>query len=250
MRLELRQDVAIVRLEAGRANAMGTAFLTKLGDLVDAFESGDAKAGVVIGYEKFFSAGLDLTEVVGYDRDTMRRFMGAFEAVMSRVFACPKPLVAAINGHALAGGCVLAVQADVRVMTDAPVKIGLNETQLGIGMPAAVVESARTALPPASLQALIAEGRLFSPHEALAAGLVDEVAPAASLESRALERAALLASIAGPGYTQVKAAIRAPARERMRANAESELERWLDTWFSDNARAKISAAATRVRKGA
>jgi enoyl-CoA hydratase len=247
MRFELYGGVAVLRLEAGRANAISTDFLTKLGGLLDAFDASAAKAGVVIGYDKFFSAGLDLGEVVGYDRAQMAGFMGAFEAALTRIFTCPKPIVAAINGHALAGGCVIALQADVRLMIDAPVSIGLNETRLGIGMPAAVIESARIALPPASVQALIAEGRVFSPAAALAAGLVDEVVPAASFESRALARALELAEIAGPGYAQVKAAIRAPALERTRARGAAELECWLDTWFSDGARARIEAAAARLK---
>src|SRR5207249_7628146 len=126
------------------------------------------------------------------------------------------PVVAAVNGHAIAGGCVLALQADVRIGARADFRMGLNEVQLGIALPAVVLETLRAQVPPQSLLPIALEGRLFPPHEALALGLLHEVVPKESLEQRAAERALELASLPRQAFAAVKSAIRAPVAERLR----------------------------------
>jgi enoyl-CoA hydratase len=242
------EDVAVLRLQTGKANAMTREVLDQIERLVDGFEQGGARAAVMIGYERYFSAGLALPSLVDLDRQTMRGFIRRFGEVMGRVFACPKPIVAAINGHAIAGGCVLALQCDVRLMTDGEAKIGLNETQLGIGLPASVLEPLRLAVPVRSLVAIAYTGRLFSPTEALGLGLVDELAPPGELERRAIDRAHALAQVPTIGVAQVKLGLRRPALEAIRARGDEETERWLDTWFSPEAHARRAETVARLRR--
>src|SRR5215468_9280872 len=128
MRIERQGEVAVLRLESGKVNAIGPAFLEGLNGLLDGL--GDAKAALVIGRGNSFSAGLDLPALVELDRPAMRGFIGSFDRTMLRLWELPIPLVAAVNGHAIAGGCVLALQADLRLAADREAKIGLNETQL------------------------------------------------------------------------------------------------------------------------
>ena len=165
---------------------------------------------------------------------------------MLRVFRSSRPVVAAVNGHAIAGGCVLALMADLRLMGDGPGKIGLPETQLGIGLPAVVIEPLRLSVPPASFVPVALEGRTFSATEAKQVGLIDEVVPQAELLERAVARATTLAAIPSAAYAQVKAALRGPALERIARVAETEREHWLDTWFSPAARARVDAAVARL----
>src|SRR5437660_3318581 len=173
MGIERAGDVALIRMEAGKVNAMGPAFLAALSGLLD--ELGDAAAAVITGQGSVFSAGLDLPALVDVDRAAMRAFMERFDELILRLFQLPQPLVAAVNGHAIAGGCVLALQADVRIAADRDARIGLNETQLGIGLPSAVVETLRWQVPGPSLAAIALEGRLLSPREALQSGLLHEL---------------------------------------------------------------------------
>jgi enoyl-CoA hydratase len=215
---------------------------------VDEFERSDARAAVVIGYERYFSAGLALPTLIELDRPTMKSFIERFGEVMLRVFACPKPMVAAINGHAIAGGCVLALQCDHRVMIDGEAKIGLNETQLGIGLPSSVLEPLRLAVPASSLVTVAYEGRLFSPHEALELGLVDELTPPAEIEARATDRARALAAVPATAVAQVKLGIRRPALEAIRARAAEETDRWLDTWFSPEGQQRLKQTVARLKK--
>ena len=241
-------EVAVLRLQGGKANAMSSELLDAIERLVDGFEAGPARAAVIIGYERFFSAGLALPSLVALERPAMQRFIERFSAVMLRVFACPRPVVAAINGHAIAGGCVLALECDWRVMVDADARIGLNETQLGIGLPSSVLEPLKLQVPAASIVPIAMEGRLFSPAEALALGLVHELVPAAELEARARAKAEALAAIPAAALAQVKLGVRRAALQAIHAQAAEDTERWLDTWYSPEARARLDEAVARLRR--
>jgi enoyl-CoA hydratase len=146
MNIERSGEVAVLRMNAGKANAIGPAFLQQLGAQLDAL--GDARALVITGYQAFFSAGLDLPALLALDQDQMSAFIASFGASMLRVFELPLPVVAAVNGHAVAGGCVLAVQCDHRMMADTNGRIGLKEVALGIGLPPVVVETLRSQVRP------------------------------------------------------------------------------------------------------
>jgi enoyl-CoA hydratase/carnithine racemase len=244
----ISEDVALLRLEAGKANAMSRELLDALDALLTQLEASAARAAVVTGYDRFFSAGLALPSLIDLDRASMRDFIGRFSQVMARVFAQPLPMVAAVNGHAIAGGCVLALMCDWRVMSEGDFKIGLNEVQLGIGLPSVVLEPLRLQLPPPSLLPLALEGRLVAPHEALELELLHEVVPATSLIERATARARELAAVPSSGFAQVKAGLRRPAREAMERLGADEAERWLDSWFSPAARERLTAAVARLKR--
>src|SRR5947208_17157872 len=244
MRLERDGQVAVLRMQSGKVNAIGPASLATLGELRG--QLGDARAAVITGEGNAFSAGLDLPSLIDLDRATMRQFMGRFDEFMLRLFELPIPLVAAVNGHAIAGGCVLALQADVRIGADRDVRIGLNETQLGIGLPAVVLETLRCQVPPQSLALIALEGRLFSPRDALQVGLVHEVVPEAELFDKALARAQALAALWPAGVRQVKSALRAPVAARIRELDAMQSDKWVESWLS--AEPGLRATVARLKK--
>ena len=246
MRIERRGNVALVTLQSGKVNAVSASFLQDFGAVLD--QASDARAVVLTGAGNAFSAGLDLPSLVDLDRSTMRGFIDRFDALMLRIFELPVPVIAAVNGHAIAGGCVLALQCDLRLAADKDARIGLNETQLGIGLPAVVLETLRWQVPASSLAPIALEGRLFQPREALQLGLVHEVVPEAELLSRALARADALAALPPGGLRQVKASLRRPAAEAVRAHDSAEAERWLDGWFSAETQARLRAAVAKLKK--
>ena len=246
MRVEPRGEIALLRLEAGKANAFGRALIAHLVGLLDELVGSGARGLVITGYERFFSAGLALPELIELPRTEMRAFIRSFDDLMARIFALPLPVVAAINGHAIAGGCVLALQADERHIADARCKIGLSEAQLGLGLPAIVVETLRAAVPVGSLRRLALEGALVEPAEALALGLVDRVVAPGELENSAVERARALASAPGAGFAHIKSALRAPYLARARAIEEAEADRWLDTWFDSETQGRLRDAVARL----
>ena len=247
MKIETHGDVAVVRLEAGKANAMNTALLDGIDALLDEVEASDARAVVLTGYDRFFCAGLDLVSLSKLDRAGMDAFMRHFERVMPRIFFLPLPVVAAVNGHAVAGGCVLALQADLRVMA-AGAKMGLNEIALGVGLPPSVVVSLQHRVGPHAAFEIVMTGQLYDAEIAHEKDLVDEVAPPDQVLERSIELAQLLAGKPGPAYRHTKAGLRAEARRRLEASGEEPLETWLDTWFSDESQELVAAAVAQLTK--
>src|SRR6266446_3211274 len=195
MELERIGEAVVLRMRAGKANAIGPAWLGRMETLLEEVAAARPRALVVTGYEGFFSAGLDLPALDALNSEEMGTFIAGFSRVMLRIFELPLPVVAAVNGHAIAGGCVLALQADVRVGARADFRMGLNEVQLGIGLPAVVLETLRAQVPAPSLLPIALEGRLFAPEEALAVGLLHELASPDRFEQRAVARALELGAL-------------------------------------------------------
>jgi enoyl-CoA hydratase len=248
MQLERIGEAMLLRMRAGKANAMGPAWLQQMESLLDEAVAARARAVVITGYEGFFSAGLDLPTLDGLDEQAMGSFMTGFSRTMLRIFELPLPVIAAVNGHAIAGGCVLAMQADVRIGAASDFRIGTNEVQLGIGLPAVVLETMRAQLPPPSLLPVAQEGRLFSPDEALSVGLLHELVPADRLEQRAVARAMELGALPGTAYASVKRGLRAPVAQRVRELQAQDASRWAETWSSDEGRERRRRAIERLTR--
>ena len=235
-----------IRLQAGKANAMSSQMLDAVERAFDEFEGSDARAAVITGYDKYFSAGLALPELIALDRPALQKFIVRFNAVMERVLRCPRPVVAAVNGHAIAGGCVLMLQTDWRVGADVDCKIGLNEVQIGIGLPAIVTETLRLRVPPSSLVPIALEGRLFSAKEARELGLLDELVPPSELEARAAAKAEALGAVGKEAFAQVKGQLIAPALAAVARDAS--VENWLDSWLSGEGQARLRAVVDKLRR--
>jgi enoyl-CoA hydratase len=246
MRIERDGAVAILTMESGKANAMSAQMLDALSAMFR--DSSDAKAAVITGNEKIFSAGLDLPSIIDLERGPLTAFMKKFEAVMLQAFELPIPLVAAISGHAIAGGAVLALQADVRIAVDREtLRIGFNEAQLGMGLPAMVVEPLREQVPGPSLTRMVLTGELFGPHEALRLGLLHEVAPEGTLMQRALQRAQAFAALPSGGLRNIKSSLRKPIGDRIRAMAGAGNDRFAEIWFAPDTQLALRATVAKLK---
>lgn len=248
MQIEPSGDVAVLPMRAGKANAIGSAFLDRLSAQLDEVEASGAAALVLTGEGRAFSAGLDLPEISALDRSALERFIRRFSEVMLRVFALPVPVVAAINGHAIAGGCVLAMQADVRLAAEGDYRIGLNEVAIGLGLPAVVLETLRCQVSPGSLGPVALEGRLLRPDQARDLGLVEAVLPPAVLLEQARGRAAELAALPGPAFRDVKQALRGPVVAAVRRVEREDARRWVETAFTPAARERLADVVARLNR--
>ncbi|MEK7729780.1 MAG: enoyl-CoA hydratase/isomerase family protein [candidate division KSB1 bacterium] len=238
--LEQRGELGILHLHAGSANALNARVIGAIAEGLQQASAAQLKGLVLTGYERFFSAGLDLISVYEYDRAQMARFLAEFDAAFQRFFAYPKPIIAALNGAATAGGCILALACDYRVMAESAI-IGVNEIQLGLPLPASALEIARHEIPPQQHAYVFYSGKSFGAEEALRVGLVHEVVPPAQLLEAALTRLRAFTAHPGAAGGMLKTMLRGPALERMRSGAKSTGEIFLDAWFSPAARATIGA---------
>jgi enoyl-CoA hydratase len=241
--LERADGFSWLRMNDGKANAIRMDFLDELDRRLDE-ASGPL---VVTGAGKFFSGGLDLPALHGLGRDEVEGLLRQFETTFLRLFAWPAPVVAAVNGHAIAGGCILAMQADYRVGVNAPLQMGINEVAIGVGLPAFVVETFRARIAPAALARLALQGVLLAPGEAREAGLLDEVVEAGSLVARAGEKVRELASVSAAAFAQAKALLRRPALSALAATRNADADSWLDVWFSEPAQAQIASIVARLK---
>jgi enoyl-CoA hydratase len=223
-----------------RGNAINFAFIEAMNAAIDQVERTPASAVVLASQGKAFCAGLDLIEAYDYDRPTFRGFVDGFEGLFMRLFTLGRPVVAAVAGHAMAGGCILAMTADVRVFAAGNWLISLNEVEIGIPFPSGALEIARAALPPLAWTDWLLEGRRFSPAEASAAQVAHALVEGAPLEP-ALERAARLATQPTGPQAAIKAALRAPSVARARADADASRQRFVEAWYAPPAREKIGA---------
>jgi enoyl-CoA hydratase len=230
--LEERGELAIVRMVAGKGNALNLETTRALDECLQNLERGSTSAVVLTGHGSVFGAGVDLPALVSGGPDYVRRFVPAMVAGFERLVTFSKPLVAAVNGHAIAGGAIIMLGCDQRIVVRGKARLGLTEIRVGVEFPAWALEIARFATPPEHLATLILTGRTWLPEEALARGLVDEVVEPDRLIERACEVAAELAAIPAVAYAANKRALRRPLVETARRLTEVEgaalVEKWSD----------------------
>lgn len=225
-----------IAIDRPRKNALGTETMRWLLEAIEA--AGEAPI-LLTGSGDAFSAGLDLKEVASVDRAGMVGYLDLLDRLMTRLFTHPAPTVAAINGHAIAGGCVLVLCCDHRIAgADPKIRIGLNEVALGLPFPPRILEIARRRVPPHHLEEVVLEAGLHAPERALHLGLVDALADDPVQAAGAwLTRVAALPRLA---YAATKAAVRGDLHL-----APAEVERFDDAylaiWLSEDVRARVRA---------
>lgn len=194
---------------------------------------------------KLFCPGLDLQELIELDRPAMEQFVARFNACILELYTFPKPVVAAIHGHAVAGGCVLSLTADWRVLKEGTT-VGLNEVKVGVPFPFGVATILREAALKVEEVALF--GRNYVGQEAVAAGLVHEVTPAGDFESRCRERTEELAAKDPTAFAITKRYLRAAAVEHIRAHDAELMHEFIDAWFSPQTRERLTSIVDGLKK--
>jgi enoyl-CoA hydratase len=230
--------LAEVRLDCGKGNALNPSSLRAIGDALAEAARGGARAVVLTGYDRFFSTGLDLVSLYELDPASLDAFVRDFDRVMLEVFGFPRPVVAAVNGHAVAGGCILALCADYRILRRGA-QIGLNEVKVGVPLPRSIAILLKASAPPPALARIALLGRNFADEEAIAAGLADELADPTSLEEACRARLAEFVEKDAQALATTKRYLRGPVLEAMRDGEREAIADWLDSWFSEATQARI-----------
>lgn len=219
----VRDNVAEITLDDGKVNAMTLAFFEELGGVLDRAERERPGALVITGRAGTFSAGLNLKVLPTLAGDALHTTMVAFGRTMLRVFTFPIPTVAAVSGHAIAGGAVLMFACDLRCVADGPFRLHLNEVAIGLPLPTWAIMLAQSAIPTRWHTEAILHARMYAPAEALERGIVDAVVPADRLVEEARAAAGRLTTLDQAAYATSKARHRAMAVAWAQDHLESEI---------------------------
>ena len=224
--VEDRDGIALVRIDRAPANAMDQELLDEGLAVATRLRADEPAAVVLTGRKGFFSAGVDLKFAPTLDAAAQKRMVAGINDLFAAWYSLPRPVVAAVNGHAIAGGLILALCADYRV-SGTEGKFGLTELRAGIPYPAVAIAVVRAELDARAARRLVLEANLADAATMHALGAFDEIAPD-PLE-RAVDVAAKLAALPGGAYGVVKAQLRADVLARARAADDPVAAGWLGT---------------------
>ncbi len=244
--IERHDHTAVVTLSRGKVNAIDRQVVAELSAVFDEIERDDSIQSVVLtGRGKFFSFGLDVPALWDLTPDEFTTFLKNFCGLCAELFLFPKPIVAAVNGHAVAGGCMLVIPCDAGMAVDTPINIALTEVMLGAALFASTVEMLRYRVSSQTAEQLLLTGKSLTANSAREIGLVNEVVPPESLLSTAIAKAGELAAHYGPGYKSIRRLIREPIAERWRSREEESISEFVRIWYSRETRAKTKLITIR-----
>jgi enoyl-CoA hydratase/carnithine racemase len=238
-----------LRLARPPANALDPGLIGALrAALGEAFASG-RDAIVLSGSPGRFSGGLDVPALLALDRAGIKEMWRSFFALLHDLAAAPVPVVAALTGHSPAGGTVLALFADHRVLAEGEFVIGLNEVRVGLPVPQVLLRALAFVVGERRAADLATRGLLLGPAEALRVGLVDELAAVNEVVPRALARARELVALPRAAMRGTRALARRPLVDGFETVNDELLVAVTDQWFSDEAQATLRALTSRLKKG-
>ncbi|MCJ0741364.1 enoyl-CoA hydratase/isomerase family protein [Pedobacter montanisoli] len=245
----VKDKLAVITLNRGRSNALNREMVLELDSMLQNIANDPNIGGVLLaGKDNFFSAGLDLIELYHYNEEEAKSFWQLFLNFIGNMISFKKPIVAAINGHSPAGGCVMALACDARVMAEGKYIIGLNEVPVGIIVPNSIFELYAFWLGQANATRSLLEGKLFNPEEALQISLIDEITKPESILTAAERRVRKYMAFEQNTWQQSKLNIRKKLIGIANSDQSAELETMLKQWWSPGTRAILKAMIDNLQK--
>lgn len=238
--LQKSEGIATLILNRGKVNAINGEVVDQLKGHLQALEMDrEVKAIILTGSGKFFSFGFDIPEFLSFSREQFKIYLQKFTGLYTTLFRYPKPVVAALNGHTIAGGCMLALACDQRVMVTGKARIALNEIGFGASLLAGATEMLRFAVGNYHAIQVLYSGALYSAEEALDLGLVHQVASESDLMDMARKSAVEMGSKHPPAFAGIKNLLRGAIVEEMKRREDQAIEDFIGIWYSDTTWAKL-----------
>lgn len=242
IKIENHDPLALLRLENGVTNAISPILVDELieasGIVKEQFQG-----AVLGGGDKFFCIGLELPNLLRYDHEQMSLFWDRFDQAVLSLYSLPIPIAAAINGHAAAGGAILAMTADYRYIAEGRNLIGLNEINIGLPVPFMADLILRQLIGDRAATNMMYGGDLLSPEDALELGLVDDILPGERVEAHALEQIAQFADKPQPAFEMIKNNRTEEVRRKFDQQCSTRKQELLDCWFQPAVKEMLIAAA-------
>jgi Delta3-Delta2-enoyl-CoA isomerase len=247
--LDYVDGLTAINLNRGKANPINHTMVKELtAVLKDLHEMEEVKGVIITGKENFFSAGLDLPELYEYDKIEFQRFWRDFIQMITDFMMFDKPLVADITGHSPAGGTVIALGCDYKVMAAGNYKIGLNEIPVGLIVPRLIYEGYAFHLGHKKAYNYIMGGKLYSPDEALAIGLVDELAMPDQTYGKAVQAIERYLSFDQTAWRETKKNTKIAALKPYAQMSEESLDMAMELWWQPSTREKMAAFIAGLKK--
>jgi len=234
------EATAEIRINRGKVNALNEQVIEELAGCFERLAVDPQVRAVLLTADgPFFSFGFDIPEFLGYSKESFARFAKKFTGLYTNLFEYPKPVVAALNGHAIAGGCMLSLACDYRIMVSGKARISLNEITFGSSVFGSSAAMLKFIVGGRNAQAILYDGAMYSAEEALKLGMIDQV----STPDRLIDEARILAKRLGEidpnAFTSVKALLRSPVAEEMRAKDTHSVQEFIEIWYSANTWQKL-----------
>lgn len=234
-RVSTGEGLAEVTFSRGKVNALNEPAVDELADCFRTLAADpEAKAIIFTGQGKFFSFGFDIPEFLTYSKERFTSYLTKLTGLYAYLFMYPKPLVAALNGHTIAGGCMLALACDYRVMVSGKAKISLNEITFGSSLFAGSLRMLKFVVGEKNAQSIAYSGAMYTAEEAQQLGLVDQVTLEEKLMDDAREAARRFAARDAAAFRSIKGMLRTSAAEDMRRCEESSVREFVDIWYSES----------------
>jgi enoyl-CoA hydratase/carnithine racemase len=241
---EVHDGVMVLELHHAVTNALSQELLHELAEILrTARDNPEARALVLASSnDKFFSIGLDIPSLFELNPQDFMAFYQAFNRTCLDLFTFPKPTLAALSGHAVAGGCILALCCDVRLIAEGHRLMGLNEIRLGVPVPYPADRILRHLLGARHARDMIYSGEFFGPEDALRMGLVDQIVPPDQLRTLAVEKAAALGSHSLEAFCAIKHNRVQPVTDQILAHLEERERLFVELWYAPETRKNLKQA--------
>lgn len=244
IRTERDENVVALRLNRGVTNALNLQLLNQLAENIRRVRDDSEVRGLVLGSanEKFFSIGFDVPELLGLNKTNLKVFYQTFNRVSIDLYTLPKPTVAAITGHATAGGCILALCCDYRFIAEGRNLMGLNEVRLGLPVPYPGHCILQDVVGTRNGREILGIGEFYHPQESLQMGMVDEVLPLEQVLPKSIEKARLLGALPQEAFRMIKRNRVEMVQARILAHLAEKEQFFIECWHSDEAQKRLKEA--------
>ena len=236
----INDEIATIMLNRGKVNALNEQMVKEIKDVLnDIIADPKVKAAILTGHGKFFSFGFDIPEFYEYSKENFTQFLSDFSDLYLGIYTSPKPVIAALNGHTIAGGCILASVCDYKIMETGKSKISLNEINLGASIFFGVVEILKNLIGQKNAEKILFSGSMFSADEALDLGLIDSVSEPGNLMDKALKTANEYGSKNSAAFSAIKGHFRNNIVEEIKKKEKDSIDEFVEIWYSDKIRKKL-----------
>ena len=244
IRTEGRDGVMVVTLDRGTTNPINRQLVDELTETLRLSKNDPKTCALVLASanEKFFSIGFDIPQLFELDREEFGSFFRAYNRLCIDLYVWPKPTVAAITGHATAGGCILALCCDYRFMAEGRKLMGMNEIKLGVPVPYPIDSIFRQLVGFRNARDASDSGDFFPPDKLIEMGMVDQTLPAEQVLPKSIEKARLLGSYSQEAFAMIKRNRTEAVERDILAQLEERERFFVECWYSDEVRKRLKEA--------